>query len=133
MNCAVSHRAMALGAQRGDAWHVQQAGVLRSVRSVATHATLGLHRSVFKHEGPTGFCVALGADCILISGALQVCPIESSVRIVAIGAARDAFVYLVVERHRELRFLISVALVAELGLVGLEEMLWFRLMRTRRL
>ena len=123
MNRAVGHRAMTLRAQRGDIRHVQQTGVLRSVRSVASHATLGLHSSVLEHERPAGFCVALGADRILIRGALQVCAVEGSVRIVAIGAARNAFVHLVMERHRELRLLIGVTLVAQVWLGSLQQML----------
>ena len=111
MNRAVGHRAMTLRAQRGDIRHVQQTGVLRSVRSVASHATFGLH------------CSALGADRILIRGALQVCAVEGSVRIVAIGAARDAFVHLVMERHRKLRLLIGVTLVAQVWLGSLQQML----------
>lgn len=131
MNRSVSHRAMALGAQRGDARHIQQAGVLRSVRSMASHATVP-DSSVFKHERPTGFCVAFGADRVLIRGVLQVRPVERPVRIVAIRALRDAFVHLVVEGHRELGFLIAVALIAEVGLGVLQEVVVLPLRRRKR-
>jgi hypothetical protein len=67
--------------------------------------------------------MALGADSVLIGGGLQVVVPEGSVRIVAIAAADRAFVHWMMERHIEGRFGIGVALEAELGLFGLQQML----------
>ena len=76
--------AMALVAQRVDVRHVQQPGILRAMRRVASHAALRLHRSMLIHKRPARLGVALGADRILIGRGLQVVVPERAVRIVAV-------------------------------------------------
>lgn len=115
------NRTVALVAQRGNARHIQQPGVLRSMRSVATHAAFRPHRGVLKDERSARFHVALGADSVLICSRLQVALSECAVRIVAIRAGHHAFVHLVVEGHAELRLLIVMASEAEIRLCCLEQ------------
>ena len=62
VNRVGSYAAVALVAERVDGRHVQQAGVLGTVRSVASQTPLGLDRDVFIDERPAHLGVALGAD-----------------------------------------------------------------------
>ena len=119
----VGNSAVALVAQDVDIRHVQQPGVLRTVGSVATHASLGLDRGVLVHKGPACLRVALGADHVLIGGGLQVVVAEGAVGIVAVAAANRAFVHRMVEGHVECGFLVAMAGEAELGLFGLQQVL----------
>ena len=68
----VSYATIALVAERGDGWHVQQAGVLGTVRSVASQTPLSLDRDVFIDERPARLGVALGADRVLVGRGLHV-------------------------------------------------------------
>ncbi len=72
VNVAGSYAAVALVAERVDGRHVQQAGVLGTVRSVASQTSLGLDRDVFIDERPARLRVALGADHVLVGRGLQV-------------------------------------------------------------
>src|SRR5260370_25867698 len=83
MNRTRPNRAVALVAQRGDTRHIQQPGVLRTVRSVAPHTAFRSHRSVLEDEGSTRLHMALGADGVLIGRRFQVALTERPVRIVA--------------------------------------------------
>jgi len=119
----VGDPAVALVAERVDRRHIQQSRVLRTVRSVAPRAAFRLHRSVLVHKGPARLRVAFRADPILIGGGLQVVRLEGAVRIVAIAAAHRAFIHRMMERHFESGLLIAVALEAELGLFGHQQVL----------
>jgi len=121
VNSVVSYAAVALVAERGDGRHVQQAGVLGTVRSVASQAPLGLDRDVFIDERPARLGVALGADRVLVGRGLHVVGPEGAVHVVAIAAHDQAFVHLVVERHIERRLSVGVALEAELRLRSLQQ------------
>jgi len=77
---------VALQAEHVYVAHVQQARIGRAVRRVAGRAALSLHNWVLIDKGASRLGMALGADCILIGGALQILFLESSVRIVAIAA-----------------------------------------------
>src|ERR1700685_924930 len=125
VNRVVSYAAMALVAERVDGRHVQQAGVLGTVRSVASQAPLGLDRDVFIDERPARLGVALGADRVLVGRGLQVVGSEGAVHVVAIAAHDQAFVHLVVERHIERRLRVGVALEAERRLRSLQPRLFF--------
>src|SRR5271169_2575814 len=125
VNRVVSHAAMALVAERGDGRHVQQAGVLGTVRSVASQTPLGLDRDVFKDERPARLGVALGADRVLVGRGLHVVGSEGAVHVVAIAARDQAFVHLVVEGHIERRLSIGVALEAERRLRSLQQRFFF--------
>ena len=72
VNRVGSYAAVALVAERGDGRHVQQAGVLGTVRSMASHTPLGLDRDVFIDERPARLGVALGADRVLVGRGLHV-------------------------------------------------------------
>ena len=115
---------MALIAECGDRRHVQQPRILRSVRRMAGRAALCPHRSVFKRKWPAHIGVALGADRVLVFGGSLVVGQERPVHIVAVGALDQTFIHLVVNGHVELSLLVCVALVAERGLRGLEQLLF---------
>ena len=125
MNVVVSYAAMALVAERRDGRHVQQAGVLGTVRRMASQTPLGLDRDVFKDERPARLGVALGADRVLVGRGLQVVGAEGAVHVVAVAARDQAFVHLVVERHIECRLGVGVALEAELRLRNLQQVFFF--------
>ena len=72
VNRVRGYPAVALVAERVDGRHVQQAGVLGTMRSVASQTPLGLDRDVFKDERPARLRVALGADHVLVGRGLQV-------------------------------------------------------------
>ena len=113
---------MALVAQLVDVGNIQQAGVLRAVRSMATQASFRLDRWMLIHEGPAIFHVALGADGILVGGGPDVVVAKRPVNVVAVRALDQAFVHLVMERHVERRLHVGVALEAELRLRGLQQL-----------
>jgi len=113
MNGACGNWAMALVAQLVDVRHVQQAGILRSMGGVACDAAFSPDSSVFVDERSACLGVALGADRILIGGDLEIRGLERSVHVVAIAAAQQAFIHLVVEGHRKRRLDAGVAAVAE--------------------
>ena len=125
VNRVIRYAAMALVAERVDGGHVQQAGVLGTVRSVASQTPLGLDRDVFKDERPPRLGVALGADRVLVGRGLHVVGQEGAVHIVAIAARHQAFVHLVVERHIECRLSVGVALEAELRLRSFQQRFFF--------
>jgi len=122
VNCRGSNLTVALIAQRVDVRHIQQTRVLRPMRRVASHTSLGLDRSVLKHKGATRLGVALGADRILIGRGLQVVVPKGPVWIMAVRAAHSALVHLVVERHIKRRFRVGMALEAQCGLRSLQQM-----------
>ena len=125
VNIVGSYAAVALVAERVDGRHVQQAGVLGTVRRMASQTPLGLDRDVFKDERPARLGVALGADRVLVGRGLQVVGSEGAVHVVAIAARDQAFVHLVVERHIERRLSVGVALEAERGLGSLQQTFFF--------
>lgn len=125
VDVAGSYAAVALVAQRVDGWHVQQAGVLGTVRSVASQTPLGLDRDVFIDERPARLGVALGADRVLVGRGLQVVGLEGAMHIVAIAARDQAFLHFVVERHIERRLSVGVALEAERWLRSLQQTFFF--------
>jgi len=125
MNRVGSYAAVALVAERGDGRHVQQAGVLGTVRSVASQTALGLDRDMFIDERPARLGVALGADRVLVGRGLHVVGSEGAVHVVAIAARDQAFVHLVVEWHIERRLSVGVALEAERRLRSLQQLFFF--------
>ncbi len=125
VNRVGSHAAVALVTERVDGRHVQQAGVLGTVRSVASQTPLGLDRDVFIDERPARLGVAPGADRVLVGRGLHVVGQEGAVHVVAIAARDQAFVHLVVERHIERRLSVGVALEAERRLRNLQQIFFF--------
>ena len=105
--------AMALVAQLVDVWHIQQAGILRSVGCVASDAAFSAHSSVFVDERAARLGMALGADRVLIGSDLEIGGLERAVNVMAVAAGHEAFIHLVVEGHRERRLDAGVAAIAE--------------------
>src|ERR1035437_6143321 len=93
------------------------------MREVTGSAALGPHHRMFVDKRPRGLGVALHARGILLRGGLQALLLKAAVRIVAVGALDQAFVYLVVERHGELRLDVGVASEAKRRLREFEQML----------
>ena len=96
--------------------HVQQPRILRSVRRVAGHAALSPDRGMLEHERSARLGVALGADLRSDRRSISDCcarkvPCTSWQ---SVHFTRPSFT-LWWNRHVELRLLIGVALVAELG------------------
>ena len=104
-----------------NARHVQEPGILRTMRTVAAHATFRLYRGVLVDKRPTHLRVALGADQIRVISGAQVALLEGPVHVVAIRTLDQAFVHLVMERHVECRFGVGMALEAESRLRSLEQ------------
>ncbi len=119
------YAAVALVAERVDGRHVQQAGILGTVRSVASQTPLGLDRDVFINERPARLGVALRADRVLVGRGLHVVGSEGAVHVVAIAAHDQAFVHLVVEWHIERRLSVGVTLEAERRLRSLQQLFFF--------
>jgi GNAT superfamily N-acetyltransferase len=128
VNCVGSYAAVALVAERIDGWHVQQAGVLGTVRSVAPKAPFSLYRDVFVDKRPTRLGVAPCADRVLVGGGLHVVGSEGAVHIVAIAALDQAFVHLVVEWHIERWLSVRVALEAKRRLRSFQQLFFLALM-----
>jgi len=128
VNRALSYAAVALVAEWVDGWHVQQAGVLGAVWSVASHAPFSLDCGMFIDERSAHLGVALGADRVLVGRGLHVVGPEGAMHVVAITALDQAFVHLVVERHTERWLVVGVALEAERGLRSLQQLFFLALM-----
>jgi len=93
------------------------------MRKVARRATLCLHHKVLIHKRPCRLAMALRADRIHLCRRTEILAIERAVRIVAIRALHQPFLYLVVERHIELRLRFRMALQAEFRLLSLQQLL----------
>lgn len=104
---------MALQAERIHITPRQQARIGRSMREVAGGATLGLHRWMFENEWAGGLRMALHAYRVLIGCRLQPLLLKRSVRIVAIAAAHQPFIDLVMKGLGEIRLDIRMAPVTE--------------------
>ncbi len=112
---------MALVAQGVDLRHIQQPGILRTVRRMAAHASFCLDCRMLVHEGAARLRMALGADQVLIGRGLQVAVPECAVNVMTVTAFDQAFVHPVVKRHIECRLHVGVALKAEHGLRGQQQ------------
>ena len=106
-----SHR-MALHTEGVDVVPGKQSRVRGPVRRVARNASLGLDGRMLVNKRPSSLGVALGADRVLIGSRLQVLGLKTSVGVVAIAAAHQSFIHLVVERLREGWLYIGVTAVA---------------------
>ncbi len=122
VNGASGDRTMALIAERVDAGHVQQARILRAVRSVAAYTTLRFDGGMLEDERPARLRVAFGTNGVLVCGGAQIRFAHGAVRIMTIAALHQAFVDLVMEGHVEEWLYVRVALEAELWLIDLEQL-----------
>ena len=107
---------MARKAQQIYVADFQQVGIRRSVRRVARLAAFDLHRLMFKHKRSALFRVAGVAHRVLRRGRPHLFRLNCAVRIVAVVALHQPLVHSMMERHRELRFLLCVAAVAKFRL-----------------
>ncbi len=95
---------------------------------VAGCASLGPDWSMLEGERSAHIGMALGADRVRILSRPDIVGKEAAVHVVAVGALDQALIHLVMDRHIELRLLVSVALVAERGLRRLEQLLFLAAM-----
>ena len=123
MDCVCGNRAVTLVAELIDVRHIQQPGILRSVRRVAGYTAFCPDSSVLEDERATCFRVALRADRVLIGSDFEIAGLEGSVHIVAVAAAHQALIHLVVEGHRKCWFD---------GRMALETKVWLRSYQKRR-
>ena len=84
---------------------------------MAGFATLNLHNFMLECEGTTLLGVTRKTDRVLRRRRSDLLCRNGAVRIVAIAALDQALVHTVVKRHVKLRLLLSVAGVAQLGLL----------------
>ena len=116
MHCACGNRAVALVAERGDRWHVQEARILRAMWRMAGHAPFRPYRRVLKHKWSARFGMAFGAHRVLIRSRPHVVCLEGAMHVVAITAGHQSLVDPVMEWHIERWLHIGMALVAKLRL-----------------
>lgn len=116
---------MALQAQQVHLAHTQVTRIARSVRRVATAATLGLHWHVFIDKWTSFIRVTLGADSIPAGQGPYLPESRCSVHVVAVTALDKAFVDPMVVRFGEVSLRGGVTAVAQLGWCYCEQMLRF--------
>lgn len=100
------------------------------MRHVTRGAALDFDGFMLEDERPGLFRVASEANQVLRTGGAQLPRLESAVLIVAVRALHQAFVNPVMEGPVELLFLVKVAGVAKIRLLGLQqELAFFRVVR----
>jgi hypothetical protein len=119
-------RRVALQAEVVDVADLQQTRIGRAMRRVARGAALGFDGRVLVNERPGGIDVAFGADGVLCRTNAELVRLESAVRVMAVAAAHQAFVYLVMKWLRKGRLYVCVAGIAKLWLRYLEKALLAR-------
>ena len=99
---------------------LQHSRVRRTVRYVTRHATVGLHRSMFKRKWT--LLIGVTFQACRISANCQPClfQLESTMRIVAVATPHGAFENFVMRGHVELMFDLAVTVQAQLRLTDLE-------------
>src|SRR5271157_1975657 len=112
----IDRQCVAFQAKKVDLAALQQPGICRTMRRVAGHASLGLHRRMFERKRPGLVRVTVVANHVLCRGRAQLPVQESSVRIVAIAAGDQAFVHAMVKRPGKLWLHFQMTAVAKLGL-----------------
>ena len=112
---------MALEAQQVNIVAIEQSWVRGTVGEVTKRAALYLNRGMLIHERAGNLGVAFHADGIACDTAVQPLVLEGAVRIVAVIAVHQSFVYPVMKGLGEERFYVSVAGVAKLWLGYFEE------------
>ena len=104
---------MALQAEQVGVAQFQHMGIGSTVRQMAGLTSVDLHRLVFENKGALLVRVALEAHRVLRGRSPHLVGLYRSVHVVAIAAAQQAFIHLVVEGHRKRRLDAGVAAVAE--------------------
>ena len=127
---AKARRGVALQAEQVDVAQFQHVRIWSAVHQMAGLATINLHRLMFEYKRSLLVRVAREANRILSGRSAHLMGPHGAVRIVAIGALDEAFIYSMVERHIELSSLRQMARVAKLGLSFYQqEFFCFRMMR----
>jgi hypothetical protein len=83
---------------------------------VTGFATFDFHGFMLEYERSSLIGVTREAHDVLSRGSANLLRCHRAMRIVTVGALDQAFIYTVVKRHGELRFLLQMARVAKLGL-----------------
>ncbi len=112
---------MALQAERIHIAHLQQAGIRRAMRRVATGAAVRFYHGVFIDEWPSRLRVTLGADHVLVSDSSELVALERAMWIVTVSAFEQPFIDRVMEGLLEGHLDVSMAVFAELRLRHLEQ------------
>jgi len=100
------------------------------MRHVARYAALDFHGFMFVNERPGLFRVASEANQVLRTCGAQLPRLKPAVLIVAVRALHQSLVHAVMEGPVELLFLVQVAGVAKIRLLGLQqELAFFRVVR----
>ena len=107
---------MARKAQQVHVADFQQMRIRRAVRCMARLATFNFYRLMLEHKWPAFFRVTGEAHRVLRRGGPYLLGLNRAMRIVAVIARNQAFVHPMMEGHRELRFLLGVARIAEFRL-----------------
>jgi hypothetical protein len=116
MNGSGSDRAMTLIAHLVDVRNIQQSRVLGTVRSVTSNAAFCLYSNVLEDERTACLCMTLCANHILVSRRPQLIVAERPVRVVAVGALHQSFIYFVVKGLAEGGFVVRMAAETKLRL-----------------
>ena len=105
-------RQVALLANRVHIGAIEKSAIRSPVREMASGAAFGLDDSMFIDEGSGRIGVAFGTHRDLPRRGFPCIFFRNTVRIVAVCALHQTFVYLVVKGKRELRLHVVVALKA---------------------
>jgi hypothetical protein len=92
---------------------------------MAYGAAFCLDHRMLIDKGAGSFGMAFRADCVLIRCGLELRGLESAVRIVAIAALHQTFIYFVMEGLVKRRFQVSMAGVAKVRLRGFQQARFF--------
>jgi hypothetical protein len=107
---------MALQAQYVHVTELQHVRVRRPVGHMAGRAALGFYRRMFEDERAVLVDMTLKADRVLTGGDTYLLGARGAVRVMAIRALNETFVYTMMKRHGKLRLLLQVAGIAKLRL-----------------
>lgn len=117
----VKGNGVALQAKKVHLAHAQQPRIGGSVRIVAAHTAFGFDRDMLEDKWALLVRMAAIANRLLVCGSAQLTVQESAVRIVAIGALDQAFVYAVMKGFRKIGPPFQVAAVTERRLLFLQQ------------
>jgi hypothetical protein len=121
---------VALQAQQVDVAQFQHVRIWSAVHQMAGLAPINLYRLMLEYKRSLLVRVAREANRILSGRSPHLMGPHGAVRVVAVGALDEAFIYPMVERHIELSFLRQMARIAKLGLSFHQQKFFcFRMMR----
>jgi hypothetical protein len=109
----IDSKGVAFKAQEVHIAALEQPWIGGAMGRMARNAALGFDRSVFPCKWARFICVACKAHRILRRCGSQLMGQKAAVRIVAVGAANQAFIYFMVKRLGEIRLGLQMAAIAE--------------------